>query len=65
MSNSVWVAKDKEGKSWVFYDKPVRNEWFGKWVTGFEFNVRKPSKLEELEISRSLKWEDDPVQIPA
>lgn len=59
--NSIWIARDKNGRLNAFTEKPQRDETHWKpstdYLTCFDWNELEESWFPEL------NWEDEPIEL--
>ena len=58
----MFVARNKDGKLYLFKSKPIRNEQFGYWSGGSSYielidNYHK-------KMFKNLQWKDNPKELP-
>lgn len=54
----MWVARNKDGFLFLFYNKPRRYDEYGKWKSSAE----TPMQIDRT-LFPNLKWEDDPIEV--
>ena len=57
----MFVARNKDGKLYLFKSKPIRNEQFGYWSGGSSYielidNYHK-------KMFKNLQWKDNPKEV--
>lgn len=62
----MWVARDKNGKLFLYKDKPQRE--LGIFVLAYTFEAKEnkdvfPFMIINEEQFSDLKWEDEPIEV--
>ena len=57
----MFVARNKDGKLYIFESKPIRNEQFGYWSCGS--NCIKITDNYHKKMFKNLQWKDNPKEV--
>lgn len=50
----MWIARDKDGSLWFFYEKPTKEKYV--WLSGFGIGAQ--FRINE-KLFPEVKWEDE------
>jgi hypothetical protein len=57
----AWIATDKNGETFMYEEKPERNDKYGVWESWLGTTL--PGDPHEVGLESYPKWEDGPVKV--
>lgn len=59
----VWIATDSTGDTYIFTEKPTRDERIGIWAEGTTSYQQIDRWVSKSLCGRVPKWKDEPIEL--